>query len=82
MDNISTRKLSKKLKKINKKDKPFKKDKFIFDHEKKHLYLPNGSNTRKPKKKLQKEHTNRILDKKLQKHAKNTKNVVEIIIQE
>lgn len=35
MDNISTRKLSKKLKKINKKDKPFKKDKFIFDHEKK-----------------------------------------------
>ena len=54
MDNISTRKLSKKLKKINKKDKPFKKDKFIFDHEKKHLYLPNGSNTRKPKKSYKK----------------------------
>lgn len=56
MDNISTRKLSKKLKKINKKDKPFKKDKFIFDHEKKHLYLPNGSNTRKPKKATKRTH--------------------------
>ena len=31
---ISTRKLSRKLKKINKKDKPFGKDKFTVDYEK------------------------------------------------
>lgn len=36
---ISTRKLSRKLKKINKKDKPFGKDKFTFDLEKKtHIF--------------------------------------------
>jgi len=66
---ISTRKLSRKLKKINKKDKPFGKDKFTFDLEKKHIYLSNGTNTRKPKK-LQKQHTNSILDKQLQNMPK------------
>ncbi|WP_288267168.1 IS1182 family transposase [uncultured Methanobrevibacter sp.] len=39
---ISTRKLSRKLKKINKKDKPFGKDKFIFDHEKNTYICPMG----------------------------------------
>ncbi|WP_407413888.1 transposase, partial [Methanobrevibacter sp.] len=39
---ISTRKLSRKLKKINKKDKPFGKDKFIFNHEKNTYICPMG----------------------------------------
>ena len=36
---------------------------------KKHIYLSNGTNTRKPKK-LQKQHTNSILDKQLQNMPK------------
>ena len=39
---ISTRKLSRKLKKINKKDKPFGKDKFTFNHEKNTYICPMG----------------------------------------
>ncbi len=39
---ISTLKLSRKLKKINKKDKPFGKDKFTFDLEKNTYICPMG----------------------------------------
>ncbi len=76
---ISTRKLSRKLKKINKRDKPCVKDKFIFNLEKNTYICPMGQileNQRTLKKTSQESYIRQITAKITQ----NKKNAVEKVV--